>query len=112
MKSGIGFNFLDLLFDDKVVEGFADEKIGPCQGDIGQGGFEEPGLRRDGFGVKFSNAEVGHKNGAIDYEKSIQKIPVYRGLPPQKKDGDQNQIDERKDEGKKLGGVKNQTPGF
>jgi hypothetical protein len=37
MKSGISFNFLDLLFDDKVVEGFADEKIGPCQGDIGQG---------------------------------------------------------------------------
>jgi len=32
--SGIPF---DLLFDDKVVEGFADEKIGPCQGDIGQG---------------------------------------------------------------------------
>ncbi len=53
--------------------------------------------------VKFSNAEVGHKNGAIDYEESIQKIPVYRRLPPQKKDGDQNQIDERKEEGKKLG---------
>ena len=48
---------------------------------------------------------MGHKYGAVDYDKSVQEVSVYRCLSGQKEQGNNDYIDEGKDEGKKTSRV-------
>ena len=67
-----------------IVEGFADKEISPRYANVGQCGFEQHLAYGNGFSRHLGKAEMGHKDGAVDYDKSVQELSVYCCLSGQK----------------------------